>query len=47
VKFYVTSRDSLHQGTNQPYYQLAGMVDLTGNKAIEESSWGSIQALFR
>ena len=29
IKFYVTSRDSVHQGTTQQYYQMIGQVDLT------------------
>jgi hypothetical protein len=29
IKFYVTSRDSLHEGTVQQYYQMRGQVDLT------------------
>ncbi len=29
IKFYVTSRDSLHEGTDQQYYQMRGQVDLT------------------
>ena len=29
IKFYVTSRDSLHQGTAMQYYQMIGQVDLT------------------
>ncbi len=29
IKFYVTSRDSLHEGTVQQYYQMKGQVDLT------------------
>lgn len=48
VKFYVTSRDSLHEGNIKQYYQMAGMVDLTGAfKASEVVSWGSVKALFR
>ena len=29
IKFYVTSRDSLYEGTVQQYYQMKGQVDLT------------------
>ena len=29
IKFYVTSKDSLHQGTTKKYYQMIGQVDLT------------------
>ena len=29
IKFYVTSRDSMHQGSNRQYYQMIGQVDLT------------------
>ena len=29
IKFYVTSRDSLHQGETKQYYQMIGQVDLT------------------
>jgi hypothetical protein len=29
IKFYVTSRDSLHQGSDKQYYQMIGQVDLT------------------
>jgi len=47
IRFYVTSRDSLHQGTVQKYYQMIGQVDLTGLKAIEGTNWGSLKALFR
>ncbi len=48
IKFYVTSRDSLHEGTTKQYYQMIGQVDLTsGYKGIEESIWGSVKALFR
>jgi hypothetical protein len=47
IKFYVTSRDSLHQGTTKKYYQMIGQVDLTGFKAVETTNWGSVKALFR
>ncbi|MCK9997410.1 MAG: hypothetical protein KAH56_14140 [Candidatus Krumholzibacteria bacterium] len=29
IKFYVASRDSMHEGTVQKYYQMRGQVDLT------------------
>ncbi len=29
IKFFVTSKDSLHQGTTKPYFQMIGQVDLT------------------
>jgi hypothetical protein len=29
IKFYVTSRDSFHEGADRKYYQLIGQVDLT------------------
>jgi len=47
IKFYVTSRDSLHEGIDRQYYQMIGQVDLTGFKAIETTSWGTVKALFR
>jgi hypothetical protein len=48
IKFYVTSRDSLHQGSMKKYYQMAGQVDLTGGfKGVEDSIWGSVKALWR
>ncbi len=48
IKFYVTSRDSLHEGMNKPYYQMIGQVDLTNvRKGVEESSWGTVKAVWR
>lgn len=48
IRFYATSRDSLYEGEVRDYYQMAGQVDLTGVfKAVEESSWGSVKALYR
>lgn len=48
IKFYVTSRDSLHEGEMQPFYQLRGQEDLTlDSKAEETFCWGSVKALFR
>lgn len=31
IKFYITSRDSLHQGSLKPYYQMIGQWDLTND----------------
>ena len=31
IKFYVTSRDSMHQGSLRQYYQMIGQVDLTSS----------------
>lgn len=48
IKFYVTSRDSVHRGSTKKYYQMVGQVDWTGpGKSTEEERWGSIKALFR
>jgi hypothetical protein len=54
MRFYMTVRDSTALGETHPYYQLAGVVDLTdavamgpADKGSESSSWGSIHALFR
>ena len=48
IKFYVTSRDSLHEGVTKQYYEMIGQVDLTNiGKAVEESNWGSLKALWR
>jgi|GEM_PF-1720975 len=49
IKFYVTSRDSLHEGVVKDYYQMIGQWDLTnsGFKSVEETNWGSVKALFR
>jgi len=48
VRFYVTSRDSLHEGTNKQYYQMIGQVDLTGSfKVVESDNFGSIKAIYR
>jgi hypothetical protein len=48
IKFYVTSRDSLHGGVNLQYHQMIGQVDLTDSiKATEALSWGSFKALYR
>ena len=47
IKFYATSRDSLHEGTTKPFYQMIGQVDLiSGLKTTEENSWGSVKALY-
>lgn len=29
IRFYLTSRDSVHEGANRQYYQMVGQVDLT------------------
>ena len=29
IRFYVTSKDSLHEGETKPYFQMVGQVDLT------------------
>lgn len=29
IKFYVTSRDSFHEGADRQYYQMVGQIDLT------------------
>lgn len=54
MRFYMTERDSTALGETHPYYQLAGVVDLTDDvamgpavKAAESSAWGSIHAVFR
>jgi len=47
IKFYVASRDSLHDGTIKQYYQMIGQVDLTaGFKSTELIPWGSVKALW-
>jgi hypothetical protein len=49
IKFYVTSRDSMHQGSLRHYYQMIGQVDLTdgSKKSSENHSWGRVKAMFR
>ncbi len=49
IKFYVTSRDSMHEGSLRQFYQMIGQVDLTsgGGKAVENLLWGSAKAIFR
>ncbi len=49
IKFYVAGRDSLHNGTEQVFYEMKGQFDLTGEpvKAVEGASFGSVKALFR
>jgi len=48
IKFYVTSRDSLHEGSTRQYFQMIGQVDLTGGfKSVETTIWGSVKALWR
>ena len=49
IKFYVSERDSLHEGVNRRYFEMIGQQDLTnsGLKATEQVSWGSVKALYR
>ena len=49
IKFYVTSRDSLHEDVLRQYYQMLGQVDLTsgGGKVVENVLWGSAKAIYR
>jgi hypothetical protein len=49
IKFYVTSRDSLHEDVLRQYYQMIGQVDLTsrGGKVVENVLWGSAKAIYR
>lgn len=48
IKFHVTSRDSMHQGTMQQYHQMIGQVDLTsGGWKSEDTCWGTVKALYR
>ena len=48
IKFYVASRDSMHEGTLKQYYEMRGQVDLTnGNKSVELFTWGSVKAMWR
>jgi len=49
IKFYVTSRDSLHNGVHQPYWSMSGQQDLTDSqiKPMESLTFGSLKALFR
>jgi hypothetical protein len=49
IKFYVTSRDSMHEGSLKQYYEMIGQVDLTngGFKSVETATWGSVKALWR
>jgi len=49
VEFYVTSRDSLHDDTTRPYWQILGIVDGTdsGGKPAEQASWGIVKFLYR
>jgi hypothetical protein len=57
LRFYVASRDSLHDGVVQPYHEMVGQQDLTGgfkasdgrivwDKAVETTSWGTVKALW-
>jgi len=49
IRFYVTSRDSLYEGTVRPYYQMVGQVDLTSalGKSVEGTTFGTLKALYR
>ena len=49
IKFYVTSRDSLHEDVLRQYYQMIGQVDLTSRngKVVENVLWGSAKAIYR
>ncbi len=49
IKFYVTVRDTLHQGVVRDYWEMRGQQDLTnaGLKAIQPSAWGSFKVMFR
>ena len=48
IRFYVTSKDSLHEGTTKQYYQMVGQVDLTDiQNATEVKAWGSAKAIYR
>lgn len=48
IHFYVVSRDFEYKDEARQFFQMIGQVDLTGNiKATEESSWGTVKALFR
>ncbi len=47
-EFYAASRDSLHEGTERPYWELVGQVELTSRspRATEQASWGSTKYLY-
>ncbi len=48
VKIYVRAHEVMVGGTNETFYLMAGMVDLTFfGKGTENTSWGSVKALFR
>ena len=49
VRFYAVAIDTLLGGEMQTYYLMSGQVDLTGNifKGSENSSWGSVKAMYR
>ncbi|MEN8007373.1 MAG: hypothetical protein ABFS42_10185 [Candidatus Krumholzibacteriota bacterium] len=48
IRFYVSGRDSLHNGAIKQYYEMVGQVDLTNlPKGVEGINWGSVKALFR
>jgi len=47
IKFYVTSRDSMHQDSLEQYYQMIGQVDFQSfMKESENIPWGSVKALY-
>ncbi|MBU2503051.1 hypothetical protein KJ682_17095 [bacterium] len=35
IKFFITSRDSLHQGVNKQYYQMIGQWDFTEDEPVK------------
>ena len=49
IKFYVAGRDSVHNGVSRTYWEMIGQQDFTGNKnkAVEETPWSSLKALYR
>jgi hypothetical protein len=47
VIFYVTARDSTHDGAAALCYELLGQQDLTAtNKATENTNWSTVKAIF-
>ncbi len=49
-EFYVTSRDSMVDGSPTPYWQLLGQVDLSDTgvaRGTEDATWGVIKWLYR
>jgi hypothetical protein len=48
-EFYVTSRDSMVDGSPTPYWQLLGQVDLSDifvSRGIEQATWGTVKHLY-